>query len=287
MQKDQLINKISAFIVAYNEEKLIERCLKSLINAVDEIIVIHDGPCKDNTLAISRKYTDRVYEMPVNKGIGESHYIFAIEKCKYPWFLRIDADEYIEDKLKDNLKELTSVSDIACYYFIWPIWDGTKYISKGWPYKNFLFQKSKTGMIDLFHHPILVYGKTKKINQIIHHKPLYNNYTTETFQNKTLKWCKLQARDHLVPLETIDKYNMNLKSVENERRKKDLIYKYPSITYVMSFFTVLLELVSSPSLVIQKGFWLTVLISAKYSYNVAREVQTIKNRYGQDGKRKI
>lgn len=279
MPEDQLINnKISAFIVAYNEEKLIERCLKSLVNVVDEIIVIHDGPCKDNTLSISRKYTDKVYEMPVNKGIGESHYIFAIEKCKYPWFLRIDADEYLEDTLRTNLKELTNDFEVACYAFIWPIWDGTKYISKGWPYKNFLFQKSKIGMINLFHHPILVYGKTKKINQTIHHKPLYNNYTPETFENKTLKWCKLQARDHLAPIENTDKYNVKMELIENERRKKDLIYKYPRITYMMSFLTVLLEGIKSPTILIQKGFWSTVFISAKYSYNVAIEVINLRNK---------
>ena len=43
-------NTISACLVVHNEEKLIGRCLESIKNLVDEIIVVHDGPCQDKTL---------------------------------------------------------------------------------------------------------------------------------------------------------------------------------------------------------------------------------------------
>ena len=277
MQEKVISNGISAFIVAYHEEKLIEQCLRSLKGIVDEIIVIHDGPCKDNTLNIARKYTNRVYEMDVNKGIGESHYIFAINQASHPWLLRIDADEYLDDELNKHLKELTKDSEVAAYGFIWPIWDGTKYISKGWPYKNFLFQKSKIGMIDIFHHPILVYGTSKNVPYIVHHKPLYNNYTNSTFKSKTIKWCKLQAIDHSKDLQGKETYNVNIIQIQEERNKKDLIYRIPYLTGFLSFLTILLEGVFKPYLLIQKGFWATALISSRYSYNVAREVRKLRN----------
>ena len=60
-------NKISAFIVAYHEENLIERCLRSLVDVVDEIIVVHDGPCLDKTIKIAQKYTSKVFETKVKK----------------------------------------------------------------------------------------------------------------------------------------------------------------------------------------------------------------------------
>ena len=52
--------KISALIVARNEEKKIESTLKSL-NFADEIIVILDRTT-DNTESICRKYTKHLYQ---------------------------------------------------------------------------------------------------------------------------------------------------------------------------------------------------------------------------------
>ena len=57
-------NRISAIIAVYHGEKTIEKTLKSLKGIVDEIIVVHDGPCKDNTIKISKKYTKRIYIRP-------------------------------------------------------------------------------------------------------------------------------------------------------------------------------------------------------------------------------
>lgn len=274
--KNNSSKKISAFIVAYKEEKVIERCLRSLKDAVDEIIVIHDGPCVDKTLEIAQQYTERVYEMPVNKGIGESHYIFGINKCKYNWILRIDADEYLSDELIPMLKTLTLDNTISAYYFVWPIWDGVKYISKNWPYKIFLFQKKKIGYIDIFHHPIQVYGKTVNSPYMVEHQPMYNNYSYQSFENKTIKWCRLQAIDYLSPIDQKEKYNIDLEDVRQEISMKVKFYKYPKLCFLLSYLIVFSELRKQPNIFFQKGFWLTALINARYSYHVAREYNTLK-----------
>ncbi len=268
--------KISAFIVAHNEERVIARCLESLVDVVDEIIVIHDGPCADNTLKIARKFSNNVFEMPINKGIGESHYIFAIKKAANNWILRIDADEYLSDKLQTNIRKLVQNDDISAYNFIWPIWDGTKYISKGWPYKIFLFQKDKVGIIDLFHHPIIVHGISKNVPLLMHHKPLYNNYTYNNFKEKTLKWCKYQAKDYLEPIENKASYNVDIQTIAKEVRKKRFLYNFPMICLIISYLTVVTNLLKEPRLVSQKGFWLTALISGRYSYFVAKEYLLLK-----------
>ena len=53
-------SNISVIMVVYNEEKIIETCLKSVENIASEILVMHDGPCKDNTLKICKKYTNKI-----------------------------------------------------------------------------------------------------------------------------------------------------------------------------------------------------------------------------------
>ena len=47
--------KFSGVIITYNEDRYIEECLKSLVNVVDEIIVV-DSFSTDNTKAICNEY---------------------------------------------------------------------------------------------------------------------------------------------------------------------------------------------------------------------------------------
>jgi Glycosyltransferases involved in cell wall biogenesis len=70
-------NKISACIVVYNEEKVIKRCLDSIKNVVDEIILVHDGPCKDRTLEIAKRYTNKIFIRP-HVGMMESTSCFCL-----------------------------------------------------------------------------------------------------------------------------------------------------------------------------------------------------------------
>ena len=49
---------VSVVMVIYNEEKLFERAIGSFYDLVDEIIIVHDGKCIDQSLEIARKYTE-------------------------------------------------------------------------------------------------------------------------------------------------------------------------------------------------------------------------------------
>jgi len=55
--EDNLSNnmKLSVVITAYNEEKKIDACLKSVENLADEIVVI-DNSSSDSTPKIAKKY---------------------------------------------------------------------------------------------------------------------------------------------------------------------------------------------------------------------------------------
>ena len=53
------MSKISAAIITYNEEKNIERCISSLVNVADEIVVIDSGS-EDKTREIALKLGAKV-----------------------------------------------------------------------------------------------------------------------------------------------------------------------------------------------------------------------------------
>lgn len=210
---------ISACIVVHNEERLIERCLRSLVGVVDEIIVVHDGPCEDRTLEICREYTDKVFIRPFF-GACDPHRVFAFEKATGSWILMIDADEYLSEELRVNLRSLINREDVDLYCFIWPYTaeDGLTPISiqTHHPYRACLARKSKLFFIGLVHEPLRTYGQMKKVPLVLYHAPGYDQYRMSTFLRRRVKWAKLAARGLWQPIEKIPIFGVSDKEVINK-----------------------------------------------------------------------
>ena len=108
------MGKISITIITLNEEKNIERCLKSLQWA-DEIVVL-DTFSKDKTVEICRKYTDLVYQDKWH-GYGKQKNLCA-ERATHQWIMNIDADEEISPDCAEEIrKELEKGYPHPLYYF--------------------------------------------------------------------------------------------------------------------------------------------------------------------------
>lgn len=107
--------KISATIITFNEEKVVEKCIKALKNIVDEIIVV-DSFSTDNTVVIADKHGAKVFK---NKFLGySSQKKFAISKTSYDWILSIDADEEINKDLATSISLVKSQQNHYDAYFI-------------------------------------------------------------------------------------------------------------------------------------------------------------------------
>lgn len=94
------MEKISATIITYNEEKNIERCLKSLQGIADEIIVV-DSYSTDRTMEICNKY-DAIIFQNAFEGYSQQKN-FAISKTSFDLILSLDADEAISEELKTSI----------------------------------------------------------------------------------------------------------------------------------------------------------------------------------------
>ncbi|MGZ5058144.1 MAG: glycosyltransferase family 2 protein [Methylobacter sp.] len=87
---------LSAVIITKNEAGHIACCLES-ISWVDEIIVLDSGS-EDDTVAICRQYTDKVYQTDwPGFGIQKQR---AVDKACGDWILSIDADEVVSQELR-------------------------------------------------------------------------------------------------------------------------------------------------------------------------------------------
>lgn len=200
------MEKISACLVVRNEEKLIGRCLDSLKGVVDEIILVSDGECDDKTLEIAEKYGAKIFVRPFY-GVAEGQRPFSYEQATYDWILQIDADEFLSEELKNNLRLLISDKNISAYELLWPLWDGQKEIKALWPYKICLFRKESASMLGLVHFVVDIKGKVKKVNFKLHHQPAYNNFSCKSFLRKQLIWARLQATIYLQNFSSVPKFN--------------------------------------------------------------------------------
>src|SRR5258708_3925434 len=83
------------------------------------------------------------WQIFVRKHVGEAepHRAWLYSKVKTAWILQLDADEFLSPNLLKKIPQLTKNTANACYEFIWPFWNGRKYITKNWPWRKALFQK--------------------------------------------------------------------------------------------------------------------------------------------------
>jgi glycosyltransferase involved in cell wall biosynthesis len=123
-----MTKKISAIIVAHNEEDKIKDCLKSL-SFVDEIVVVLDK-CTDSTKEIVQQFTDKIIEGSWN--LEGARRNFANKAATCDWVLEIDADERISPELAAEIIQATKNSKPCA--FIVPIanYIGERYVKYGW-----------------------------------------------------------------------------------------------------------------------------------------------------------
>jgi glycosyltransferase involved in cell wall biosynthesis len=95
--------KISVVIITYNEEKNIERCLNSVQNVADEIVVV-DSFSTDKTENICKKYNVIFIKHKFEGHIQQKN--FALTQSTNDYILSLDADEELSDELKKSILEI-------------------------------------------------------------------------------------------------------------------------------------------------------------------------------------
>jgi len=188
--------KISAVMVVYNEEAVIERALQSVYKFADEIIIVHDGQCKDKTLEIAKKFTKDIFTLP-HIGEAEPHRPFTYSKAKNNLILQLDADEFVPAETIGKLTQIIdSGRDFTSLLLNWKQYYNNEKILMG--YKTIIFDKSKHYFIGVPHAwPKLLKNVEPKeiiLNADLFNAPKYDNSSWEIFKTKWLKWKDIHAK---------------------------------------------------------------------------------------------
>jgi len=123
--------QISVIINTKNEEKNIEKCLRSVIDQIYpskniEILVI-DNYSTDKTREIASKYTDKVLNWGPERSAQKN---FGVQKAKGKYFLHLDADMRLgKDVIRECVEEVSEKPAIIALY-IPEIVLGEKFFSK-------------------------------------------------------------------------------------------------------------------------------------------------------------
>jgi glycosyltransferase involved in cell wall biosynthesis len=106
--------KLSVVILTFNEEKNIERCLSSIAELADEIVVI-DSYSTDKTETICKKFNVRFVTHNFEGYIEQKNW--AITQAHYQHILSLDADEALSEDLKKSILKVKSDWKFDGYYF--------------------------------------------------------------------------------------------------------------------------------------------------------------------------
>jgi len=134
---------VSVILITLNEERNIDRCLRS-VQWADEIVVV-DSFSRDRTIERARQYTDRIYqhEYPgssrqVERGIG-----YATGE----WILILDADEEVSPELAKEIRaSIAAAGSNVAYRILRRPWAFGRWIDHGgWfpDYQLRLFRKDR------------------------------------------------------------------------------------------------------------------------------------------------
>ena len=94
---------LSIGMIVKNEEKVLERCLKSLqplMAAIPSELIIADTGSEDSTVEIAKKYTDNVYHFEWINDFAAARNS-TLERAKGKWYFYLDADEYLDEDIHE------------------------------------------------------------------------------------------------------------------------------------------------------------------------------------------
>ena len=162
---------ISLCMIVKNEEAVLARCLDSIKNVVDEIVIVDTGST-DKTKEIASKYTDKIFDFVwVNDFSAARNEAFSKATCQYQMWL--DADDVFPEasakQLLELKKTLNPAVDLVTMKYI------THWSEQGQPIltstRERLFKRSKGYVwLDPVHECIPLVGNILYSDIEVHHR---------------------------------------------------------------------------------------------------------------------
>ncbi len=108
------MNRISVYIIAYNEAEKIQAAVNSVLWA-DEIVVV-DSHSTDDTVRIAESLGARVVQVDF-RGFGDLRNQ-AMAACSHEWIFSLDSDERCTPEVRDEIRQIVQADTSVDAYFV-------------------------------------------------------------------------------------------------------------------------------------------------------------------------
>ena len=184
--------RVSVALVTKDEEKNIRDALNSVSDA-EEIVVV-DSFSSDRTVEICREYTSRIFQHQWQGYAKQKQK--AVDYCKGPWVLILDADERLTPELRNEISRVLEDTDCNGFYIPRKNFFLGRWIrhSGWWPDHTLrLFRKDKATLEDReVHEKVVVEGRFGYLKAPLEH---YTYRTVSDFLRKMDNYSTLAAAE--------------------------------------------------------------------------------------------
>lgn len=186
---------LSVVLAVYNEQANLERCLRSVADIADEIVVV-DGGSTDGTAALAKKLGALVF-ITDNPAMFHINKQKALDRAAGDWILQLDADEVVDAPLKQEIRHVLADKTSADAYYIprrnYFLGD---WLRKGGQYPDYVIRLFRNGKGRFpqknVHEQIEITGSVKKLTHPMDH---YSYTSVAQYWNKSAAYVRLVASD--------------------------------------------------------------------------------------------
>ena len=167
---------ISLCMIVKDEEEVLSRCLSSISNLVDEIIIVDTGS-SDKTVDIAKEFTDKIYFYKWADDFSAARN-YSFFKAKMDYILWLDADDVLEEEDRKHFKDLKEkltldVDVVTMKYAVG--FDSYGNITMSFYRERLLKREKRYIWKEPIHEYINIYGNILKSDICIKHKKSKNS----------------------------------------------------------------------------------------------------------------
>ena len=183
---------ISLVMIVKNEEKNLAKCLNSVENLVDEIVIVDSGST-DKTIEIAKTFGAKIFKREFDSFSNQKNYALSIATNE--WVLHLDADEVLSKELVEEIKFVIINTKLDGFYLIrtnFFLGKQMKHSGINKEYRLRLAKKTLSKYVGgIIHEELIVNGKVGKLKNIM----IHNSYPTiSSYFNKLEQYTTLGAK---------------------------------------------------------------------------------------------
>lgn len=261
-------------ILTYNESVHIERVIKNVLGWADKIIVL-DSYSEDDTVEKTKSLNVEVISRKFDNYKNQREFAIEYSKNQADWLMFLDADEYLTENLKIEIKAAIQKKDIVGYYLPRRFIFMNKWIKWGGYYPTYLlrlFRPEQANINRVINEHVTVLGKTEylKYDFVDHNLKGFGNWI-----DKHNRYATYEAMDliNFKKIKTTFKHSGKQWIRYNIWNKLPIIVVRPFVYFLYRYIFRLGFLDGKEGFIYHflQGFWFWFIIDVKY-------LESIKNK---------